>query len=75
MTIFRMIQALSLSILLIGSSFAAENEGALEKGFINPGFHEKPGWFKASFLDLREDMQEAAELDKRIILCPKSVIF
>jgi thioredoxin-related protein len=34
----------------------------------NPGYHEKPDWFKNSFLDIREDVSEAAETGKRVIL-------
>jgi hypothetical protein len=26
----------------------------------NPGYHAKPDWFKNSFLDIREDVAEAA---------------
>jgi len=43
-------------------------EASLEPGMSNPGYHEKPQWFKDSFLDLREDVDEAAEADKRVIL-------
>ncbi|MCU7948151.1 MAG: thioredoxin fold domain-containing protein [Candidatus Thiodiazotropha sp. (ex Cardiolucina cf. quadrata)] len=59
-----------LIILAFGTSspLAAEVEGGLTHGLINPGFHEKPEWFKNSFLDLREDLQEAVAEDKRIIL-------
>jgi thioredoxin-related protein len=47
---------------------AAGKEAGLEAGFVNPGFHDKPDWFKSSFLDLGEDVAEAAESDKRIML-------
>lgn len=43
-------------------------EGALEEGMINPGYHEQPPWFKQSFLDLPEDIQEAADSGKRVML-------
>jgi thioredoxin-related protein len=57
-----------LSLLLICAGvIAAEGEG-LDKGMVNPGFHEKPAWFKHSFLDLREDVDEAAEENKRVLL-------
>ncbi len=67
---------LSLIIKLLGCillastlTFAAENENvALSAGLINPGFHEKPNWFRHSFLDLREDVEEAADSGKRILL-------
>jgi thioredoxin-related protein len=40
----------------------------LGQGLINPGFHDKPAWFKNSFLDLQEDLQEAVDEGKRLIL-------
>lgn len=46
----------------------AANEGALEEGLVNPGYVEKPQWFKASFLDLREDVADAAAAGKRVML-------
>jgi thioredoxin-related protein len=47
---------------------AAEGEERLTDGLVNPGFHEKPAWFKHSFLDLQEDVQEAAAQGKRVML-------
>ncbi|MDR9437271.1 MAG: thioredoxin fold domain-containing protein, partial [Thiohalophilus sp.] len=38
------------------------------EGMNNPGYHEKPAWFKNSFLDIREDIEEAAQEDKRLML-------
>jgi thioredoxin-related protein len=60
---------LLLTLLLITplTLFAAQ-EGALEAGLINPGHVEKPHWFKNSFLDLREDLAEAREANKRLLL-------
>jgi len=46
---------------------AEQDEGLLE-GMVNPGYHEQPAWFKQSFLDIREDVQEAAANDKRVLL-------
>jgi len=34
----------------------------------NPGYQDKPTWFKESFLDLREDVEEAAAEGKRLLL-------
>jgi thioredoxin-related protein len=42
--------------------------GVLEPGMVNPGFHEQPEWFKQSFLDIREDVAEAAANGKRVML-------
>ncbi|MEJ2027785.1 MAG: thioredoxin fold domain-containing protein, partial [Limibacillus sp.] len=34
----------------------------------NPGYHDQPAWFKQSFLDIREDIQEASEGGRRLVL-------
>jgi len=48
--------------MLSGSLFAvAADEPA-------PGYHETPGWFKVSFLDLREDVKEATRAGRRVML-------
>lgn len=47
---------------------AAETTAALDAGLVNPGYEEKPAWFKDSFLDIREDIAEAKEEDKRVAL-------
>ena len=44
------------------------HEGALEAGMVNPGYQEKPAWFKESFLDIREDIREAVAADRRLLL-------
>ena len=59
--------------LLIASLFviniaSASSEGELNAGMVNPGYEEKPAWFKNSFLDLFEDIDEAAENDKRLMV-------
>jgi thioredoxin-related protein len=43
-------------------------EQALTEGLVNPGYVDKPAWFANSFLDIREDVNEAASAGKRIIL-------
>ncbi|MEW8524933.1 MAG: thioredoxin fold domain-containing protein [Candidatus Thiodiazotropha endolucinida] len=66
-----MLKLTILSILLLFAApqlQAAGSEEGLGQGLVNPGFHDKPAWFKNSFLDLQEDLQEAAEEDKRVIL-------
>jgi thioredoxin-related protein len=55
-------------LLVVTQLQAAESEEGLGQGLVNPGFHDKPAWFKNSFLDLREDLQEAADEGKRLIL-------
>lgn len=34
----------------------------------NPGYQAKPDWFKNSFLDIREDLNEAAAANRRVLL-------
>jgi len=46
----------------------AQQQEVLQGGLVNPGFHEQPAWFKQSFLDIREDITEAVEQDKRVLL-------
>lgn len=47
---------------------ATAAESALAPGMVNPGYHEKPEWFKNSFLDLRDDVAEAGAAGKRVLL-------
>ena len=44
------------------------NNDSVLAEMVNPGYHEKPAWFKESFLDLREDVAEASEDKKRVLL-------
>ncbi len=64
----RTLVALVVTFLLGMSPVWAATDGALDEGLVNPGFVQKPGWFKASFLDLREDVAEAAAAGKRVML-------
>ena len=59
---------LLLSLLFIPLHTMAAGETELTPGLVNPGYHEKPDWFKVSFLDLYEDVEEAAENDKRVMV-------
>ena len=54
-------------IFLSFFTYADENE-KLEAGMVNPGYHEQPEWFKNSFLDINEDIAEAQEQGKRLML-------
>lgn len=60
------------SVLFCFLSFTALSQAAepetLKSDMVNPGYHEKPAWFKESFLDLAEDIQEASENKKRLLL-------
>jgi len=41
---------------------------SLDAGLVNPGYVEKPDWFANSFLDIREDLEEATSAGKRVLL-------
>jgi len=47
---------------------SADQGDSLEEGMVNPGYHEQPAWFKQSFLDIREDIEEAGGKGKRVVL-------
>ncbi|KRT56056.1 thioredoxin family protein [endosymbiont of Ridgeia piscesae] len=62
---------LLLAIGLLSISIAChadEGDSKLGAGLVNPGYHEKPDWFKQSFLDLQEDVEAAAGEGKRLLL-------
>jgi len=64
---------LCLTILVLvagpGTALPAEPQGqTLSEGLVNPGYVKKPEWFANSFLDIREDVNEAANAGKRVIL-------
>ena len=40
---------------IFSSAYAAKAE--LDVGMVNPGYEDKPKWFKNSFLDLKEDVE------------------
>ena len=61
------------SVLIICALFYshqcyAKTEGELSAGMVNPGHESQPAWFKVSFLNLFEDIEEAAENNKRLLL-------
>ncbi|WP_457669249.1 thioredoxin family protein [Thiolapillus sp.] len=60
--------SMTVVLLLFGQLLAAATEGELSTGLVNPGYHEQPSWFKESFLDLREDVEEATAAGKRVLL-------
>lgn len=61
---------LILFIVTLGDlpQVVAKTEGELEEGMVNPGHKEQPAWFKVSFLDLFEDIAEAADNNKRLMV-------
>ena len=52
----------------VWSADPPEQAGQLLEGMVNPGYHGQPDWFKQSFLDIREDVQESAAENKRVML-------
>lgn len=64
----RSILALTLIVATALAQGAANGPAALEPGMQNPGYQEKPQWFKQSFLDIREDLAEATAADRRLVL-------
>ncbi|MCU7940291.1 MAG: thioredoxin fold domain-containing protein [gamma proteobacterium symbiont of Bathyaustriella thionipta] len=61
---------LILIFLLLLCSFKvfSASEGLLNQGMVNPGYYEKPTWFKESFLELQVDLDDANEQGRQIIL-------
>ena len=67
---FRFIFLFVISILTVSSIQLAQarSEGELDAGMVNPGHKEQPAWFKVSFLDLFEDIEEATDNNKRLMV-------
>jgi thioredoxin-related protein len=63
-----MSRLLALLLLLPGFASADAGDNPTPEDLQNPGYHAKPDWFKNSFLDIREDVAEAAAAGKRVIL-------
>jgi len=59
---------LGLSALFSGSVMAAAPIQKLGEGMVNPGYHEKPDWFKLSLMELSDDVAEASAQGKRLVL-------
>lgn len=59
---------LMICFSLVSSPAFSKEEGELGEGMVNPGFHEKPEWFKNSFLDLDDDVIEATDAGKKLIV-------
>lgn len=58
----------SLLLIISWSALAATEQQKLEEGMVNPGFVDKPAWFKLSLMELPEDVAEASKAGKRVIL-------
>jgi len=69
---FRIHKLMSVTFLCLGLGVALFNYGvasAAERGSLTGGApHETPDWFKESFLDIAEDVEEAGEANKHVML-------
>jgi len=66
-----MINVVKLVLLLLFLSVSvvsAKSEAVLTEGMVNPGYEEQPEWFKNSFLDLNEDIEDARKEGKRLMI-------
>ncbi len=66
-----MINVVKISVLfslLFVQPVSAKTEGSLSEGMVNPGYEEQPVWFKNSFLDLNEDIEDARQSGKRLMM-------
>jgi thioredoxin-related protein len=59
---------LACSFWVLISPVHAAREAPLAAGMVNPGYEEHPAWFRESFLDLRDDVKEAQEKKRRVML-------
>jgi thioredoxin-related protein len=64
----RLLVFLLLAAAIGAGSAGAANDSDVLTDLENPGYHAQPDWFKPSFLDIREDVAEAAEAGKRVML-------
>lgn len=55
----------SILVLAFFTTFAVANEKAKVTG---ESYHEIPSWFKQSFLDIKEDVEEAKDSNKHVML-------
>lgn len=64
-----LVQSALLAVIIFAIPlYASAADERLSSDLVNPGYHDKPDWFKNSFLDLREDVAEAAANKKRVLL-------
>lgn len=53
---------------LFSNIVLSATQGHLNEGMVNPGFYEKPDWFKESFLELSDDLTDANANNHQIVL-------
>jgi len=59
---------LFMAAFVMPTWLSAAGEGELTAALENPGHEQVPDWFKVSFLDLYEDVAEAAAENKRVMV-------
>lgn len=59
---------LGLFVWLGSAAAATPGDGNVLEGGVNPGYHDKPAWFKNSFMELADDVAEARSAGKRVLL-------
>ena len=57
-----------LAVLVLPVQTYAAGETELTPAMVNPGHEQQPEWFKVSFLDLYEDIAEAADENRRVMI-------
>ncbi len=57
-----------MATFIMPTWLSAASEGELTAALENPGHEQVPDWFKVSFLDLHEDVAEAAAENKRVMV-------
>jgi thioredoxin-related protein len=57
-----------VTFFVIAVHVHAAGETELTPALVNPGHEEQPAWFKVSFLDLYEDVAEAADENRRVMI-------
>lgn len=65
---YKVISIFFVLFFTFSQSVSAASETELSAGMVNPGYAEKPSWFKVSFLDIYEDIADAADNNKRVML-------
>ena len=68
MTRFLIVAVAALAFAQVSVAATPAGDAGLAPGLVNPGYHDKPSWFKESFLDIREDVAEASTNGKRLLL-------
>ncbi len=52
----------------VAAATATPPDASPDSALVNRGYHEQPEWFKQSFLDVREDIDDATAAGRRLVL-------